>query len=152
MSSRNPERRKEVRLQLYRFRRGLEVDAALEAATLFLGHPGIGRSKTRCVAYYRVYGEEPPHPDYEREAQRLTVERVVRRAVATLIAAYEESEKRGRIRVHARKRLQLDAALRHCQAQGAMLIIAKLGHLVDSARILEVSRSMLEKEGRRCPP
>src|SRR4051812_40815962 len=108
MPSKNPERRKEVKRQFYRFRRGLEVDAAIEAATLFLGHPGTGRPKTRCIAYYRVYGEEPPHPDYEHEAQRLTVERVVTRARATLIAAYEQLEKRGRPNA---KRPQLDAAL-----------------------------------------
>src|SRR5206468_3856129 len=107
--------------------RGLAVDAALESAELFLS------PKTRCIAYYRVYSEEPPHPDYGREAQRRTVERLVARAGATLIGAYKQPEKRG---PGQNKRLQLGAALANCQAQGAMLIIAKLGHLAASAPVL----------------
>src|ERR1043165_7787873 len=97
MSSRDPERRREVNREFYRFRRGLEVDAALEAAQLFLSpKPAWRGSPPRCLAFSRVYSEEPSHPDYNRATQRRTVERLVAGAGATLIGAYEQPEKRGR--------------------------------------------------------
>jgi DNA invertase Pin-like site-specific DNA recombinase len=135
MSSRNPERRRQVNREFYRFHRGLAVDAALEAATFFLSVPKTASrlSPRKCIAYCRVYSETPPHPDYGHKAQREAVERVVGRAGATLIDEYDETEKRGR---RNSKRHQLSNALRTCQVRGAWLIIAKLGQLVHSAPIL----------------
>src|ERR1051326_1356435 len=135
MSSNNPERRREVNREFYRFHKGLERDDALEAATFFLSVPKTASrlSPRKCIAYYRVYGEKPPHPAYEREAQRRAVERVVTHADAKLIDEYDETEKRGR---RNSKRHQLSNALQTCQVRGAWLIIAKLGQLVHSAPIL----------------
>jgi DNA invertase Pin-like site-specific DNA recombinase len=127
MSSKDPERRREVDRARRRRQRKRAVETALETAALLL------RPKTRCIAYYRVYSGEPPHPDYERAAQREAVKLLIARAGATLIDAYVQPEKRG---PGFNKRLQLGRALTSCQAQGATLIIAKLGHLVDSAPIL----------------
>lgn len=127
MPSTDPARRREVNREHYRFHAGLAADAALETAGLLV------KPKTRCVAYYRIYSESPPHPGYERTTQRQIVERLVTGAGATLINTYEQPERRGAGR---NDRHQLGAALANCQSQGAMLIIAKLGHLAASAPIL----------------
>src|SRR5690242_4751851 len=121
MPSTNPERRRQVNRQHYRHHRGRALDAELEAAALFLGRAPSTTAmdnRRRCIAYLRVYGEEPPHPDYEREAQLQTVERLRRRIGARLIDTYEEPEKRRAGGGGRQKRPELARALAHCQEQG----------------------------------
>lgn len=139
MSSTDPERRREVNRDWYRHHRARALDAELEAAALYLGRaPSTAAmdNRRRCIAYLRVYNEEPPHPDYDRQTQQQTVERITRRIGARLIDTYEELEKRRSGGGGRQKRPELARALAHCQEQGATLIIAKLGHLVDSAPLL----------------
>jgi len=118
MPSKNHERRKEVQREFFRFHKGLERDAALEAAA------GLIEPKERCIAYYRIFpGDHPPYPHYSREAQQGAVRRVVGFAGAQLISTYNEPESR-----YADRR-NLAAAMLTCQAQNAFLVIAALGHL-----------------------
>lgn len=125
MPHKDPERHRDYNRKYARFGAGLKQDAVLDAAKLLLD------PKKPCIAFYRVFSEEPRAHNAGEAAQRQAVRHLVRGA--ELIGTYVQPEKSG---PGQKKRPQLGAALAHCQEQGATLIIAKLGHLAASAPIL----------------
>ena len=142
MAYKDPERWREVYTRINRSRRKRLADDALKAAQ-FLLTPG-----TRCIAYYQVYSETPrrqsdrqgrgcylwPTEHDTRASQQRVVMRLVSNAGANLTGAYEQLERSRWYRQSERP--QLSAALTACQAQGATLIIAKLGRMASSAPFL----------------
>lgn len=83
------------------------------------------------IAYYRVSTLIQGRSGLGLEAQREAVKRYVSSVNGSLLAEYQEVESGGKA-----ERPQLQAALRHCRANRAMLVIAKLDRLARSVHFI----------------
>ncbi|MFA5552333.1 MAG: recombinase family protein [Vulcanimicrobiota bacterium] len=84
------------------------------------------------VAYYRVSTAKQGRSGLGLEAQKLTVEELVKRERLELMAEYTEVE----TATGKRRRPELAAALKTCQETGATLLIAKLDRLARNVHVL----------------
>ncbi len=102
---------------------------------------------SKFIAYYRVSTRRQGLSGLGLEAQESTVKAYVANKQGDLLAAYTEVES-GR----KTKRPQLAAALRHCKATGATLIVAKLDRLArNTLFLLQVMQSGAEILACDCP-
>lgn len=83
------------------------------------------------IAYYRVSTQSQGRSGLGLSAQREAVQRYVDQVAGQLIAEYQEVESGSK-----GERPQLQAALRHCRAKRAMLVIAKLDRLARSVHFI----------------
>ena len=83
------------------------------------------------VAYYRVSTNSQGQSGLGLDAQKAAVHAYIGSVGGALVAEYQEVES-GSIN----ERMELNAALRHCRTQKAMLVIAKLDRLARSVHFI----------------